>query len=107
METKGTTRGVHDTAPDALSALTTSWRRSLAARRSSPATIDTYTTAVAQLADFLATNGLPGTVTTIRREHVEDFVTDLLEHKAPATAHNRYRGCQAFFNWLVSRDNRI
>ena len=101
METKGTTRGVHDTAPDALSALVTSWRRSLAARRASPATIDTYSTAGGQLADFLAAHGMPGRVATIRREHVEAFITDLLEHKAPATAHNRYRGCQAFFNWLV------
>ena len=44
---------------------------------------------------------MPDRAAAIRREHVEAFVTDLLEHKAPATAHNRYRGCQAFFNWLV------
>lgn len=101
METKVTTRGVHDTAPDGLPALVTSWRRSLAARRASPATIDTYSTAVGQLADYLAANGMPDRATTVRREHIEAFVTDLLEHKAPATAHNRYRGCQAFFSWLV------
>jgi hypothetical protein len=85
MDTKVTTRGVHDTAPDGLTALVTSWRRSLAARRASPATIDTYSTAVGQLADFLAAHGMPDRATTIRREHVEAFVTDLLEHKAPAT----------------------
>ena len=99
--TRGATRGVHDTVPDALSALVTSWRRSLAARRASPATIETYSTAVGQLADYLSAHGMPDRAAAIRREHVEAFVTDLLEHKAPATAHNRYRGCQAFFNWLV------
>jgi site-specific recombinase XerC len=67
----------------------------------SPATIETYSTAVGQLADYLVAHGMPDRATTIRREHIEAFVTDLLEHKAPATAHNRYRGCQAFFNWLV------
>ena len=45
----------------------------------------------------------------IHREHVEAFITDLLEHWKPATAHNRYRGCHAFFRWLVEegeiRDN--
>ena len=30
----------------------------------------------------------------IRREHVEAFITDILERWKPATAHNRYRGCQ-------------
>jgi site-specific recombinase XerD len=101
METQASTRAADHTAPDALGALLTSWRRSLAARRASPATIDTYSTAVGQLADYLAAHGMPDRAVNVRREHIEAFVTDLLEHKAPATAHNRYRGCQAFFNWLV------
>lgn len=87
--------------PDELSALLPSWRRSLAARRTSPRTITTYTTAVEQLAHFLAGRGMPGRVGAIRREHVEEFVTDLLERRAPATAHNRFRGCQAFFRWAA------
>ena len=77
---------MHDTAPDGLTALVTSWRRSLVARRASPATIDTYSTAVCQLAEYLAAHGMPNGATTIRREHVEAFVTDLLEHKAPASS---------------------
>jgi site-specific recombinase XerD len=87
--------------PDEIGPLVTSWRRSLAARRASPATIATYTSAVALLADYLATQGMPTAVGAIRREHVESFVADLLVRKAPATAHNRFRGCQAFFNWLA------
>jgi site-specific recombinase XerD len=101
METKAPTGPAHDTAPDALAALSTSWRRSLAARRVSPRTIDTYTTAVRLLDAYLAAHGMPARAATIRREHVEAFVTELLATKAPATAHNRYRGCQAFFSWLV------
>jgi site-specific recombinase XerD len=92
---------VHSTAPDALAALATSWRRSLAARRVSPATIDTYGTAVAQLAAFLHDHGMPENVGAIRREHVEAFILDVLERRAPATAHNRFRGCQAFFRWAL------
>ena len=42
-------------------------------------------------------------VGSIKREHVEAFLTDLLERKAPATAHNRVRGCHAFFGLLSTR----
>jgi site-specific recombinase XerD len=91
----------HPTAPDALGTLVTSWRRSLAARRISPRTIATYAVSVEQLAAFLAGQGMPTAVAGIRREHVEAFVADLLSRKAPATAHNRFRGCQAFFVWAL------
>ena len=88
-------------APDSLAALLPSWRRSLAARRISPRTIATYTTSVEQLATYLADHGMLARVGAIRREHVESFVADLLTTRAPATAHNRYRGCQAFFAWCT------
>src|SRR5262245_6576157 len=91
------------TSPDELRTLVASWRRSLAARIS-PATIATYTSAALMLADFLEANGMPTTVGAIRREHVEAFIVDLLARKAPATAHNRWRGCQALFRWLVDQD---
>lgn len=94
-------REAQSTASDELAALATSWRRSLAARRVSPATIDTYGTAVAQLAAFLHDHGMPEKVGAIRREHVEAFILDVLERRAPATAHNRFRGCQAFFRWAL------
>jgi site-specific recombinase XerD len=87
-------------SPDDIPSLLGSWRRSLTARRVSPATIATYTSAALLLADYLAANGMPTAVAQIRREHVESFVSDLLARRAPATAHNRYRGCQAFFAWL-------
>src|SRR5438309_2371206 len=96
-----TTSPEDTTGPSEIASLSASWRRSLAARRVSPATIATYTSAVGLLDTFLAERGMPATVAGIRREHVEGFVTDLLERRAPATAHNRFRGVQAFMNWLL------
>jgi site-specific recombinase XerD len=90
-----------NTSPGQIAPLVASWRRSLAARRVSPATIATYSSAALLLADYLAAHGMPTEVAGIRREHVESFVADLLERRAPATAHNRFRGCQAFFAWVV------
>jgi site-specific recombinase XerD len=95
------TSAVHSTAPDDLLTLAASWRRSLAARRSSPRTIETYTTAVEQLAAYLEAAGMPTRVANVRREHVEAWITDLLSRRAATTAHNRFRGCQAFFGWCV------
>src|SRR3972149_3079136 len=89
------------TAPDDVRTLLASWRRSLAARRTSPATIATYGSAVERLADYLDTAGMPTRVGAIRREHIEAFIADLLTRRAPATAHNRFRGCQAFFAWVL------
>ena len=95
------TSAPHITAPDDVTVLVTSWRRSLAARRASPRTIATYTTAVEQLAAYLAAAGMPSRLVYIRREHVEAWITDLLARRAPATANNRWRGAQAFFGWCV------
>ncbi len=71
------------------------------ARRLSPRTIATYATSVEQLAAYLDAQGMPTAVAGIRREHVEAFIGDLLTRRAPGTAHNRFRGIQAFFVWCV------
>jgi site-specific recombinase XerD len=91
----------HHTVRDELSDLAGSWQRHLRAQRSSPATISTYGTSVAQLAAFLAAKGMPTSPGAITREHVEAFITDLLGRWKPATAHNRYRALRSFFGWLV------
>jgi site-specific recombinase XerD len=67
----------------------------------SPATLATYSASVAQLDAFLAEQSMPLEVADIRREHVEAFITVLLERWKPATAHNRYRALRAFFGWLL------
>lgn len=101
MKTSPPSATEDSTGAGAIASLLPSWRRSLAARRVSPRTIATYTTSVEQLAAFLAAKGMPGDAARLRREHVEAFVEGLLKTRAPATAHNRYRGCQAFFAWCL------
>ena len=53
-----------------------------------------------QFAKFIRTNGMPANVADITREHVEHWITTLLETRSPATANNRYRGLQAFWKFL-------
>ena len=78
-----------------------SFTRHLRAENLSPRTIETYTESARQLARFLAEKGMPQEVANITREHVEAFITDLLERWKPATANNRFRGLQSFFKWLA------
>ena len=78
-----------------------SFTRSLQAANRSPRTVQSYAESTQLLARFLAHNAMPTTVAMICREHMEEFIAALLARWKPATAHNRYRGCQAFFRWLV------
>ena len=81
--------------------LTESFTRTLLAENKSPRTIRTYNEAIDQLATFLENNGMPTTVSNVRREHVESFIADLLARFKPATASNRYRALQSFFKWAA------
>jgi integrase len=87
--------------PD-LAALNASFRRTLRAQNKSDRTVEAYTDAVRLLAEFCAATGHPLTVTALKREHVELFITDQLARWKPATANNRYRGLQSFFSWAVA-----
>ncbi len=82
-----------DSTAGGIAALLPSWRRSLAPQRLSTRTIGTCPTTLEQLAAFLAARGMPRGAAGLRREHVESIVEDLLATRAPATAHNRCRGC--------------
>lgn len=81
--------------------LARSFERSLLAENKAPATIAVYGSAVQRLAEFLESAGMPTTVSSIRREHIEAFIADLLSRFKPATANNRYRALQAFFRWCL------
>jgi site-specific recombinase XerD len=86
-----------------------SFRWHLRAENASPNTVLAYVGAVEQLGDYLRANGMPTDVAKIRREHVEASITHIVEATKPdgtrkwkpATANDRFRGCQRFFNWLV------
>ena len=44
---------------------------------------------------------MPQAVESIRREHVEHFIEDLLTRYKSATAANRFRSLQQFFQWAL------
>src|SRR5262249_60790733 len=81
--------------------LARSFRRSLSAENRSPQTIRSYLTAVDQLGAFLAAQRMPTLPAHIRREHVEEFINDLLGRWKPATALNRYKSLVQWFRWLL------
>jgi len=78
-----------------------SFARHLRAGNLSEKTIYAYCGAVDQFAGYLAATGMPQDVATITREHIEAFITHLLNTRKPSTAHQRYRGLQAFMKWLA------
>lgn len=95
------TNGGESTAGSDIPANALSFARNLRAANKSPNTIKAYVDAVTRLDGFLEARGMPRSVATIHREHVEAFVEDQLARLKPASAANRYRSLQQFFRWLV------
>lgn len=85
---------------DDLQTLATSWRRHLIARNLSPHTVDGYLRTARFFTEFLTDNGLPTRASEVDREHVEAYITEVLETRASATAATRYRDLKQFFRWL-------
>lgn len=79
-----------------------SFARHIRAENLSPATLEAYVGAVQQFHRFLQDQGMPLDIANIRREHVEHFITHLLEIRKPATANQRYRGLRSFFVWAAA-----
>ena len=74
--------------------------RSLRATNRSAKTLTTYVGAASQLIAFLAAPGMPTDAGKVRREHVEDFIEDVLARavqRPPRTA----TGPGRFFAFLV------
>jgi site-specific recombinase XerD len=87
-------------APD-LPFLAKSFERSLLAANRSPATIRIYLTSVQQFDAFLAERGMPRVAAHLTREHIEEYLLDVLRRSKPSSAETRYRGLKQFFKWLV------
>lgn len=89
--------------------LADSFKRALLAQNKSPRTIETYMEATKALGDFLRDRRVPLDIEAITREHVQEFITDLLtrKHKVtgqplrPTTDSNRYKSLQSFFKWAT------
>jgi hypothetical protein len=64
--------------------------------------VDSYLEGLRLFSVFLAQKGMPLVVASLRREHVEAFIAELLANRTPATAHNRYRALHGFFRWCVA-----
>lgn len=91
----------HSTGEGDLRTNAAVFARHLRAENRSPSTITAYVGALDQLDRFLAAEGRPRDVAAIRRQDIEAFLADILERRRPATANQRFRGCQRFFNYLV------
>ncbi len=77
------------------------FKRYCQARNLAPRTVELYLQAVVRLDGFLAGKGMPRDVAAITREHVEEFIQDLLTRQAATTAALRYRSLQQFFKFLI------
>src|SRR6266542_3443135 len=84
-----------------LPVMVTSFSRSLRAANKAPRTVQSYLEACEQFGAFLVIRGMPTDVASIRREHVETFLEELLGRWKPTTALSRYKSLQAFFKWAV------
>jgi site-specific recombinase XerD len=84
-----------------IRALARSWDRSLRALNRSSNTRDAYLESLAQFGDFLLRSNLPTEVSQLRREHVEAWLADLAERRAPSTVAARYKATRLFFAWCV------
>jgi site-specific recombinase XerD len=78
--------------------------RSLRSGNKSDKTVSTYMEAIGQLDRFLAAQGMPQDPEALSREHIEAFISSILERWKPATASNRYRALQSFFRYLAEVD---
>lgn len=94
----------HEVIVNDLPTLVTSWRRHLVARNLSPLTIDGYQRTARFFIKYLEDNDLPLTAKHIAREHVEAFITEVLQTKSSATAATRYRDLKQLFKWLDEED---
>ncbi len=84
-----------------LRPLVASFGRHLRASNLAPRTVQSYQEAAYQLVDFLAARGMPTSVASVKREHIESYIEDLLSRFTATTAAVRFRSLQQLFRFLV------
>lgn len=87
--------------PGELPALLVSFKRHLRAANKRPSTIDQYIGASLNYYAYATANGLPPPEKA-KREHIETWMVDLLDHYAQHSVRNRYVGFRMFVRWLVA-----
>ncbi|HEX3785161.1 MAG TPA: tyrosine-type recombinase/integrase [Pseudonocardiaceae bacterium] len=85
------------------------WERTLSAENKAPKTIQVYGDGTRQLIVWLdrlpveSSEDLarPATLADITKQHLVGWMNHLLSISKPATANNRYRAVQQWFNWML------
>jgi site-specific recombinase XerD len=85
---------------DSFTALAASWRRSLEAQDRSRNTVTVYLRATRLLGAFLAARGMPRAPAALSREHVEEYIQDVLTRQSPTTAATYFKALKVWFAWL-------
>lgn len=88
-------------APVDYDILAQTWLASLRAGNKSRHTLKLYATAVEQLRRYLERTGMPLTVGSLTREHLQEFVNDVLSRRSPGTAAAYVRPLKVWFSFLV------
>jgi site-specific recombinase XerD len=96
---------VHRPVSPQFDQFVTSWRLHLEYEvevgEKSVHTVDVYLRSVNQLGQFLTEHGMPTELSSITREHVQEFIRDLRSRTSGATANTRFRALQRFFAWAI------
>jgi site-specific recombinase XerD len=117
-----TTTATDNPGPYNLGPLAASWKRSLRARKLSDNTQRIYGRAIDSFTEFLlayepqpvddgdemrpAPTALEGEH-GLHREHVEAYITALIERTSAGNAHQHFRSLRTFFGWLVDEEELL
>lgn len=96
-----------DVSLDKLAELLPDFRRDLRATNKASLTISSYLLVSQTFLPYLTTNGMPTAAQSVRREDVEAYLADLLEHVSASTAAKHYRTLQQLFRWLTERGDIV
>ncbi len=90
-----------DQSSASLTELVPSWLRALRAENKAPRTLESYDLAATQLIDFLKARGYPTAARSVTRGHIQEYLTEVLDTRASATAKQRYASLRQFWRWLT------